>query len=194
MRLPVRVALTTAALGAAVAFALPVVQMAVTALSHAEPSADCAVVLGARVYDDGTPSLALSDRVDEAVRLYQAGRVRWLIMSGGRDDATGVSEALVMRARAASAGVPKDRILVDEQGYNTAATARNAVRLLQENGLRTALLVTHYFHEPRTKLLFSRQGVRGQAAPAHMTRHLALEPWFVVREVIAYYAALVHLE
>jgi uncharacterized SAM-binding protein YcdF (DUF218 family) len=149
--------------------------------------AECAVVFGARVWNDGTPSDALADRVDESVRLYHAGRVRKLVMSGGVEPENGLSEPEVMRARAEARGVPRDAILLDDQGVDTASTVRNVARLLGREGLGSALVVSHYYHEPRAKMLFDRAGVRAWTVPATMTRRLYKEPYFIVREVAAFY-------
>ena len=167
--------------------ALPLVRMVTFGASRYERSADCAVVFGARVWDDGSPSLALADRVDEGVRLYRAGKVKLLLMSGAIDERNHHSEPRVMMQRAVAAGVPPEAILLDEGGIDTASTVRSAGRLVRAAGLRDALVVTHYYHEPRAKMLLDRQGVRAYTIPAHMSRHLGKEPWFLVREVLAWY-------
>src|SRR5690606_37149253 len=48
--------------------------------------ADAVVVLGARVYADGTPSLAVADRVRTACELVRAGHAPIIIVSGGPGD------------------------------------------------------------------------------------------------------------
>jgi uncharacterized SAM-binding protein YcdF (DUF218 family) len=154
--------------------------------SYARP-ADCAVVFGAKVWDDGTPSLALSDRVDEGIRLYKRGLVGKIVMSGAIDERNGHSEPEVMKARAVEAGVPAGDVLLDEAGVDTSSTARNTAALMRREGLRTALAVSHYYHEPRVKMLFDRSGVRVYTVPAKMTRRLLKEPWYIVREILAYY-------
>jgi uncharacterized SAM-binding protein YcdF (DUF218 family) len=170
---------------AAMLGALPLVRVFTFGLTRYARHADVAVVLGARAYADGTPSLALADRVDEAVRAYHRGLVRRLIMSGGIDPSSRVSEARVMRDRAVRAGVPPGAIGLDEQGASTALTARNVARLVPAGA--SVLLVSHYYHLPRTALLFRRQGLRPFTLPARMTRRLLHEPWFVAREVPAFY-------
>jgi vancomycin permeability regulator SanA len=182
------VVLTLTALLAAV----PMSRMIALARSNREPAADSAIVFGAKVNDDGTPSLALADRVDEGVRLYLVGRVHYLLMSGGVGRQNGISEARVMAARAVQQGVPRDRIWLDEAGNDTVATANNGARMLREHGVTTALLVTHYFHGPRAEIAFRRAGGHGEAVAAHMTRHLIFEPWYIAREIAGYYAVLVH--
>lgn len=152
--------------------------------------ADCAVVLGAGVYANGEPSLSLSDRVAEGVRLYHQGLVPRLVMTGGIDPGHGHSEARVMARLAAEAGVPPEDILLDEAGTNTRASARSCSMLMQEEGLESALLVSHGYHLLRAKTAFQREGLHTYTVPATETRRLAREPYFVLRECAAwaYYA------
>lgn len=172
---------------AATVLALPLLRMAMFGPTRHVRDADCAIVLGARVFDDGTPSDALADRVDEAIRLYQQGRVRRLLMSGAIDARNGFSEPAVMKARAVAAGVPSDAVLLDEAGVDTASTVRSSARLAAEQAIGTALVVSHYYHEPRLKMLFDRTGMRAYTVPAHMRYRLEREPYFVAREIVAYY-------
>ncbi len=174
---------------AATLAAIPLLRMVTFGPTRYERPADCAVVFGARVWNDGTPSEALADRVDEAVRLYRKGLVPRIVMSGGVEPENGLSEADVMRARAEASGVPAEAIVVDEAGVTTAATVRNAARLMREGGMRSALVVSHYYHEPRARMLFDRAGVKAYTVPATMRRRLLKEPWFIAREVAAYYVA-----
>src|SRR5215210_5788199 len=46
------------------------------------PAAPAALVLGAQVYPDGTPSAFLAARLDLARQLYRAGKVRMILVSG----------------------------------------------------------------------------------------------------------------
>ena len=182
-----RRALFAAVTCAAVAVAIPLLRMITFGPTRYDRSAEYAVVFGARVWDDGTPSDALADRVDEAIHLHARGLVQKLLMSGAVDRHNGFSEPEVMKARAVSAGVPEESIVLDEQGVDTASTVRNAARILKDGKDATALVVTHYYHEPRAKLLFDRAGVRAYTVPAHMNRRLLKEPYFILREVAAYY-------
>ena len=147
--------------------------------------ADVAIVLGARVYPDGTLSLALSDRLDTAVELFREGRVRFVLVSGATG-IEGINEATAMRNYLIKSGLPEDRVLVDSAGANTLATARNARRLMAENKLKSALVVSHYFHLARCKLLFEEQGVSAVTVPARMTRRLVIEEYYFARECVGY--------
>ena len=184
---PRRRALSRVAVIGTMTLALPLVRMITFGPSRYERPADVAVVFGARVWNTGSPSLALADRVDEAVRLYHRGLVPRLVMSGAIDEDNGFSEPVVMRDRAEAQGVPRDAIVLDEEGVDTASTVRNTALLMRREGMSRALVVTHYYHEPRARMLFDRAGVRAFTVPATMSRRLAKEPYFLLREVLAYY-------
>jgi vancomycin permeability regulator SanA len=169
---------------------VPLGELVTFGVSRYERHAPVAVVFGARAYADGTPSQALADRVDEAARLYKKGLVTRLFLSGGIDPEVGVSEPEVMRARAVAAGVPEEAIEIDEHGDDTQKTVENAAASMRAHGDRSALVVTHWFHEPRAKILFDAAGVRAFIVPARMRRRLLAEPYYVAREVAAHYVAL----
>ena len=147
--------------------------------------ADVAVVLGAQVRSDGSLSLALSDRLDTAAELFREGRVRFVLVSGATG-VEGINEATAMRGYLIEAGLPADRLLVDPEGVNTLATARNSRRLMAEHRLTSALVVSHYFHLARCKLLFEEQGIAAVTVPARMSRRLMLEPYYFARECVGY--------
>lgn len=174
----------------ATVLALPLLRMAMFGPTRYVRDADCAIVLGARVWDDGRPSDALADRVDEAIALYQQGHVKRLLMSGAIDARNGFSEPAVMRDRAVAAGVPSEAILLDEAGVDSASTVQNSARLSRAQAIGSALVVSHYYHEPRLKMLFDRTGMRAYTVPAHMRYRLKKEPYFVAREIAAYYHSL----
>lgn len=147
--------------------------------------ADVAIVLGAKVFSDGSLSLALSDRLDTAAELFREGRVRFVLVSGATG-VEGINEATAMRGYLIEAGLPSDRLLVDPNGVNTLATARNARRLMAEHRLTSALVVSHYFHLARCKLLFEEQGIAAVSVPARMSRRLVLESYYFARECVGY--------
>jgi uncharacterized SAM-binding protein YcdF (DUF218 family) len=184
---PPPLGLRGALVAGAVLLVLPLIRMLTFGPTRYERRADCAVVFGARVWNDGRPSDALADRVDEAIGLYRRGLVKRVVMSGGVEPENGLSEAEVMRARAEAAGVPREAILLDEAGVDTASTVRNTSRLMRDEGLGSALVVSHYYHEPRAKMLFDRAGVKAYTVPARMKRRLYREPYYVAREVGAYW-------
>jgi vancomycin permeability regulator SanA len=120
--------------------------------------ADVAVILGNTVYRDGTPSPRLAARLDRAKRCYDQRQCRMLFVSGGIEP-SGTDEAASMRAWLIRNGVPAADIVVDAAGNDTWATARHASEFMHERGLTSAVVVTQYFHLPRTMLALERFGV-----------------------------------
>ena len=137
-------------------------------------TADVAVVLGSKVERDGKPSARLRARLDRTLEIYRQNLCPWIITSGGVGK-EGFDEAAVMRDYLAANGVPRDRILVDSLGINTQATAANAARLAREHGFRTVIVVSQYFHVPRSELALRRNGFS--------TVHTAHARWFEWRDV-----------
>jgi vancomycin permeability regulator SanA len=118
-----------------------------------------AVVLGAQVHPDGTPSPTLAARVRAAVRLYKEGQAAGLLMSGARGVEEPSNETAVMRALAIAQGVPASAISVDPAGFNTDASVRDTVPMVGRRGYTSVAVVTDYFHLPRVKLAYQRAGL-----------------------------------
>lgn len=113
------------------------------------------IVPGARVFPDGRLSLTLQDRLNMALALYQAGRVGSFLVSGA-NDLPQFGEAPMMRDHLVVHGVPSDRILVDEAGVSTWATARRARRAF---GVTGAVWVTQYPYAHRAATLCRAAGL-----------------------------------
>jgi vancomycin permeability regulator SanA len=120
---------------------------------------DVAVVLGNTVEPTGQPSARLAGRLDRADELFRAGTVQYVITSGGLGK-EGFDEGAVMRDYLLARGLPPDRVIADSYGINTAATARNAARLMRERGWTSATAVSQYFHISRCKMAFRQAGIR----------------------------------
>ena len=82
------------------------------------PPAPVALVLGARVFPSGTPSPFLAARLDLAHRLYQAGKVRVVLVSGD-NMAVEYNEPDAMRGYLIDAGMPPEAVVADYAGFDT---------------------------------------------------------------------------
>jgi uncharacterized SAM-binding protein YcdF (DUF218 family) len=155
------------------------------ASDYARP-ADAAVVLGAKVHADGRPSGALLDRTRTACALYLEGKVRTLVLSGGRDPRAPWSEARCMADIARQAGVPEAALVLDETGVTSEATLAAVRGLVGERGWDEVLLVSHDAHLARLALLARAQGVPARTVPARETVAWPTKHLFVLREVLAF--------
>lgn len=162
----------------------PLAQMWCFGTTDYRRPADAVVVFGARVYADGRLSLAVADRVRTGCSLYHQGLARKLILSGGPGDGD-IHETDGMRQMALRLGVPACDILIDNQGLNTQATARNTCKILVDHNLPRVLAVSHFYHLPRVKLTYQRYGREVYTVPAQETRRLRALPIFMLREIAA---------
>ncbi|MGH7753966.1 MAG: YdcF family protein [Gemmatimonadales bacterium] len=143
------------------------------------------------------------ERVGTAADLFRRGYAPWLILSGGpvlARRASGSAQELARFAR--EFGVPPDRILLDEQATSTVENARGSTRVMQEHGLRSAILVTSPYHMRRSIVIFRSTfaplGLRVLAYPARNS-FFDLQGWwkipqrreFVIREYLKLLAFLI---
>ena len=144
------------------AFALcaTIAAIALAAIGFADhvETADAVVVPGNTVYPDGTLSNRLKGRLDAALAIFRGGHCKVIFVSGGTGR-EGVEESEAMKAYLVKQGVPLDRIIQDNQGFTTAATARNASIALHQRGYSTVLAVSQFFHVPRLRRLLAAQGL-----------------------------------
>ena len=124
------------------------------------PPHDVAIVFGAGLRRDGTPTTVLADRVDTAVDLFRDGKVERLLMTGSTRE--GYDEPAAMAARARSLGVPEAAILIDSGGVRTYESCARA----QQTGIRSALLVSQRFHLPRALALCRSLGIEAVGVAA----------------------------
>ena len=116
--------------------------------------ADAAVVLSTRAYEEGRLNPCLVARVEAAIELYRAGKVKKLVMTGGvsRDLQ---SSAGNMQMIAEKMGVPKGDIIQEREAGNT---FENIVfsRKFIENSPRV-VIVSAGFHLARARMMADRQ-------------------------------------
>lgn len=120
--------------------------------------AEIALVLGNTVYPNGTPSPRLQARLDETVLLYHKHYFPKIIVSGGIGQ-EGQDEAKVMKHYLVKHGVPPHSILVDSQGNTTYDSAKTTVAFMRVMGIKKVLVISQYFHLPRTWIILKRLGV-----------------------------------
>ncbi|PKW12816.1 vancomycin permeability regulator SanA [Saccharopolyspora spinosa] len=114
-----------------------------------------ALVLGAGVRWDGLPSRILQGRLDVARALFEAGKVRRIIVSGS-PESRGHSEPAVMRHYLVSQGIPVSSVVLDESGVDTWSSCRRAS---EDFELREITVVTTRFHLRRAVALCRRAGI-----------------------------------
>ena len=144
------------------------------------PPAPVALVLGAGLWRDGSPTPALYDRVATAVDLYQAGRVKKLLMSGD-NRFVNYNEPAAMKKLAIQLGAPAEDIVLDYAGRRTYDSCYRAKEIF---GVRKVVIVTQRFHLDRALFLCDALGVESVGVIADRRVYQTLR-WWELREVLA---------
>lgn len=136
----------------------------------------------------GPFSTRLAKRVDCGLQLYQQGRVKRLLVSGGLGK-EGHYEGDKMRDYLLKKGVPDSLIVVDNRGNNTTLSVVNTLRLQDSLRFKSVIVVSQYFHLTRSKMLFRKKGFKAVSG---------VSPWYfewrdvyaLGREMVGYYRQL----
>lgn len=146
------------------------------------PTARVAIVFGAGLQRDGTPSPVLRDRIETAAKLYQAGKVEKLLMSGD-NRFIDYNEPGAMQAYAQRLGVPGTDIVLDYAGRRTYDTCYRARYIFE---ISSAILITQGYHMPRALVTCNGLGLQSIGVPADLHQYpLRSLAYWSLREVPA---------
>ncbi len=149
-----------------------------------------AIVFGAGLWRDGSPTPVLRDRVATAADLYFQGKAQKLLFSGD-NRFVNYNEPGAMKHYALSLGVPEEAIVLDYAGRRTYDTCYRAKAIF---GIRQAILVTQRFHLPRAIYTCRALGIDAVGVPADRRRY-PTGPYLYwnLREILASARALLDL-
>jgi vancomycin permeability regulator SanA len=119
------------------------------------PRTGVAVVFGAGLEENGRPTKYLAGRLDAAARLYRAGRVDVVLVTGD-NSRTDYDEPDAMRTYLTGHGVPAGRIVRDYAGFDTWDSCVRAKKIF---GVDRAVLISQSFHIRRAVALCRAAGL-----------------------------------
>jgi SanA protein len=149
-------------------------------VSEVQP-VEVAIVPGALVEPDGDMSAMLAARVEQASRLWHAGRVEKILVSGDHG-AWVYDEPTTMRKALVRDGVAPAAVFEDHAGFDTWATM---VRARSIFGVREAVVVTQGFHMSRALYLADEAGIDATGLTADTQSWGAQGRRSSVREVLS---------
>ena len=120
------------------------------------PACKTAIVLGTSQYlKNGIPNLYFSYRIDAAEKLFKAGKVRFLILSGDNrvndyNEPKSMQKALLQR------GIPDSCMVLDYAGLRT---FDSMVRCKEVFGQDSVIVVSQHFHNARAVFISQRIGL-----------------------------------
>jgi vancomycin permeability regulator SanA len=146
------------------------------------PATPVALVLGAQVNPDGTPSAFLAARLDLAKRLYDAGLVEMIIVSGDHL-APEFNEPAAMRNYLMRTGLPEERVIADTGGFDTYESCLRAKRIFN---LSRLIVVTQSYHLVRAVATCRALGIDATGVGDDSARQHAIAWWQgAIRDQIA---------
>jgi uncharacterized SAM-binding protein YcdF (DUF218 family) len=122
------------------------------------------------------------------VALYNAGRVKKLLLTGGRGGPGIEAESLAARRRAVELGVPDGAILSEDRSRTTHENFIEARRVMQAHGLASAIVVSDPLHMKRALRMATDLHLDVSSSP---TPTSAFRTWwtrarFLARETVFY--------
>lgn len=154
------------------------------------PTRRAAIVFGAGLQRDGTPSPVLRDRVEAAVQLYKARKVEKILMSGD-NRFVDYNEPGAMFNFAVELGVPAEDIVLDYAGRRTYDTCYRARWIFN---LKEAVLVTQTYHLSRALYTCNLLGLPSIGYSSDLRTYYP-SSYFIwnIREIPATFMALVDI-
>lgn len=140
--------------------------------------ADYVFVLGARVYENGNPSLTLAKRLDRTIEYLDEHPDSIAILCGGQGSNEPMPEAVAMQNYLLAAGVDPARLILESESRNTIQNIENGKALLDDiSDSYTTVVISSDFHCARARRLMIRAGLAGDAIPAetpHFTQRVVM--------------------
>jgi len=127
--------------------------------------ADAAVVLGAAQYD-GQPSPVFRDRLDHALELYDDKLVHVIVLTGGKQTGDRFTEGYAGFVYLADRGVPHEDMRIEDQGTNSWESLAAAARILHDEDLLDAVMVTDGYHALRVEAIADELGLDATVSPS----------------------------
>jgi uncharacterized SAM-binding protein YcdF (DUF218 family) len=109
------------------------------------PQSDVLILLGGVGLDLDNPA----NRIMRALRIYRAGKVPVILISGG-----GAYPLILIKL-----GVPRSALILETESRNTHENAVNTAVIFKAHGWRNGILVTSAGHMPRALAAFQRVGL-----------------------------------
>jgi SanA protein len=147
-----------------------------------------AIVFGAGLRFDGSPTAVLEDRVATAASLYKSGKIQKILMSGD-NRFINYNEPGAMKSFALELGIPEQDIVLDYAGRRTYDTCYRAKEIFQ---LSSAILITQQFHLPRALYTCNRLGLESVGVSADLRPYKDSGYWSI-REIPASLVAFIQV-
>lgn len=135
--------------------------------------ADAAIVLGAAVWDD-QPSPVFEERIKHAIDLYQQGRVKALIFTGGVGDGDEMAESIAASVYAIKHGVTPADVFCETASHFTHENLLGAKAIIERRQFDRVLIVSDPLHMRRALTMAHDFGLNAYSSPTPTSRYISL--------------------
>ncbi|MBQ0083956.1 MAG: YdcF family protein [Clostridiales bacterium] len=139
------------------------------------------VVLGCKVTGE-KPSLMLRARITAAKEYLEQNPNAKCVLSGGKGEDEGISEAVCMFNELTAMGIDKSRLYLEDKSTSTRENLAFSLEVIKENGLNDSIaIVTNNFHCYRASRVADSLGIENGSVPADTL--IFFFPTYYVREL-----------
>lgn len=147
---------------------------------------EVAIVFGAGLKEDGSPSDVLKDRLITAAELYWDGKVDKILVSGDNSLEEYNEPEAMANYLIGTQGVASDDVVLDYAGRRTYDTCARAHEIW---GIEDAVLVSQEYHLPRALFTCQKLGIESIGVSATRQAYV-YDDLYQARELLATYKAV----
>ncbi|WP_128331204.1 YdcF family protein [Apibacter sp. HY039] len=148
--------------------------------------ADVGVIFGSKNRKDGSLSKSMERRLNIGLKLYKAGQVQKLIVTGGIAH-KGYCEADLMMIYLLKNGVRLGDIIADTEAINTEENVENSLKIMEDNNFKKLIIISQYYHISRIKLMYYKKRFYNFGSASSHYYNKEYHPGTLLREFIGYY-------
>ena len=126
---------------------------------------DCILILGAKVFENGSVSAMLADRLDRGIELYFSGASDKILVSGDHGEKE-YDEVNAMKEYCVQRGVPAEDVFMDHAGFSTYESVVRAQKVFK---CESVLIVSQKYHLYRALYIADAKGLDAYGASAAPT-------------------------
>jgi len=134
--------------------------------------ADAAIVLGAAAWHK-KPSPVFQARLDHGIKLFKEGRVKYIILTGGKGKGAEHAEAEVGKMYCVEQGIPEKSIYMDIISVTTHENIREAKKIIDRHAIEEVLLVSDPWHLRRASLMAKGEGITHSCSATKTSKYIS---------------------
>ncbi len=148
---------------------------------------DVGIVLGAAAYN-GEVSKVYAERLNHAIKLYNEQYIKKIIVTGGTQIPTDISDAKAAYNYLVSNGISNNDILLEDKSTITEENLVHSKTIMKKSGFKEAIIISDPFHMKRAMLLADNLGMTAYSSPTRTSRYISLKTKvpFLARETFFY--------